>query len=159
MVLQFLSRIFGLTDVREDRPLPVHDSDRETQARNADRLLVSDLSATADANRDLLGNTSTDQPTLSNTLPYHTLLWYVFKSGADSINYIVEARACDFSGNPLGTGWLQIATGTITGATNTWHRIVITQTDGLYYDQYRFRFQRGGSSDVSQRSVIVGVRR
>jgi len=148
-----------LRDVSPETPLPVRDRDKETRARNADRLLASDITVNNDANRDLLGNTAADQPTLSDCLQYHTLLWTLFKIGADSINYEILARAVDFSGAPLDAGWRQIATGTITGAANTWHRIVITETNELYYDQYRIRVQSGGTADVSQRSVIVGVRR
>ncbi len=121
------------------------------------RLLVSDANATTDADRDLTNSTAPEQPTLSNCAQYHTLIWTMFKTGAADINYTVLARNTDFSGAPLGSGWLQIATGTITGAANTWHRIVITEPNGLYYDQYRIRIQ--ASTSTGQRSVILGVKR
>ncbi len=159
MPIRFLKNASEIADVSWESPLPVSEASKERRLVQAERLLVSDTTVDNNANRDILGNTVADQPTLSNCLQYHTLLWTLFKIGADSINYEVLARAVDFSGAPLDAGWRQVATGTITGAANTWHRIAITETNGLYYDQYRIRVQRGGTADVAQRSVIVGVRR
>ncbi len=121
-------------------------------------LLTSVVIADTNTNRDILGNTAPEQPTLSHCSPYHTLIWTGTKSAASDVNYIIEARTVDFSGAPLGFGWLQIATGTITGAANSWFRVVITAPDGLYWDQYRIRVQvASGTNTIT--SKITGVRR
>ncbi|GIW60461.1 MAG: hypothetical protein KatS3mg087_1527 [Patescibacteria group bacterium] len=94
------------------------------------------------------------------TLPqYHTLIWTGVKSAASDVNYIIEARSTDInSGGPLASGWFQVATGTITGAANSWFRVVITAPDGLYFDQYRIRVQvASGTNTITCK--VVGVRR
>lgn len=157
MPIRFLKNTSEIADVSWESPLPVLEASKERKLVQADRLLVSDITVDNNANRDLTNSTAADQPTLSNCLLYHTLLWTMFKIGAADITYIIEGRMTDFSGAPFDASWRQVATGTITGAANSWHRIAITDANGLYYDQYRIRVQ--ASSSTSQRSVIVGVRR
>lgn len=144
-----------LQDVSPETPLPVHDRDRETQARNADTLLIHSAPVST-AEADLFGNTSADIATLAGTGQYRTLIWTGVKTGAQDITYTVRARTVDADGNPLGSGWIQIATGTISGAAGTWFRVVISQTDGLYYDQYRITVS--SSAAQTAHSKIVGVR-
>ncbi|MEJ5385777.1 MAG: hypothetical protein WHS44_12965 [Fimbriimonadales bacterium] len=140
---------------------PVSPSSRlpvDATQSNADRLLTSVVNADTNANRDILGNTSAEEPTLSNCSPYHTLIWTGVKSAASDVNYIIEARSTDFDGNPIASGWLQTATGTITGAADSWFRVVITAPEGLYFDQYRIRVQvASGTNSIT--SKITGVRR
>jgi len=157
MPIRFLKTPSEIADVSLESPLPVMEASKERTLVQADRLLISERNATTDADRDLADSTAPEQPTLSNCAQYHTLIWTMFKTGAADINYTVLARNTDFSGAPLGTGWRQIATGTISGAANTWYRIVITEPNGLYYDQYRIRLQ--ASTSTGQRSVILGVKR
>ncbi len=125
----------------------------------ADPLLTSFINADTNANRDILGNTAAEQPTLSHCGQYHTLIWTGTKSAASDVNYIIEARSTDInSGGPLAGGWFQVATGTITGAANSWFRVVITTTEGLYWDQYRIRVQVASGTNLIT-SKITGVRR
>ncbi|BCW95074.1 MAG: hypothetical protein KatS3mg018_0556 [Fimbriimonadales bacterium] len=142
-----------LITVSPSSPLPITSNTITTP------LLTSVVNADTNANRDILGNTSAEQPTLSHCSPYHTLIWTGVKSAASDVNYIIEARSTDInSGGPLASGWFQVATGTITGAANSWFRVVITAPDGLYFDQYRIRVQvASGTNTIT--SKIIGVRR
>ncbi len=147
-----------LVDVTAQDPLPVQQQGAIAM-RNADPLLTSVVNADTNTNRDILGNTAAEQPTLSHCGQYHTLIWTGTKSAASDVNYIIEARSTDInSGGPLAGGWFQVATGTITGAANSWFRVVITTTEGLYWDQYRIRVQvASGTNSIT--SKITGVRR
>ena len=160
MPVRFLRNASELADVSMELPLPV----QVTNARPvpADTLLVVPTTVTADANRDLLGSTSTELPTLDGCGQYRKLVWFYFRAGADATNYRVLARATDMSGAPLSTGWQEIVPATPlpgNGVANSWGRIEIPSTGDGYYDQYRIEVQRtAGSNNYSLTSKIVGVR-
>jgi hypothetical protein len=135
-----------LVDVTAQDPLPVQQQGAIT-TRAADTLLVATTTVTADANRDLLGSTSTELPTLDGCMQYRKLVWFYFRAGGDSTTYRVLARATDHNGAPLGTGWITLATGTLPGEANTWGRIEIPSAGDGYYDQYRIEVQRTGGSN------------
>jgi hypothetical protein len=139
--------------VRPNTPLPV-----EVRNNKPDTLLVATTTVTADANRDLLGSTATELPTLDGCMQYRKLVWFYFRAGGDSTNYRVLARATDQNGAPLGTGWQERATGTLPGGANSWGRIEIPSTTDGYYDQYRIEVQRTEGSNYILTSKIVGVR-
>jgi hypothetical protein len=149
-----------LVDVTAQDPLPVQQQGAIT-TRTADTLLVTATAVTADANRDLLGSTSTELPTLDGCGQYRKLVWFYFRAGGDSTNYRVLARATDPSGAPLGTGWQEIvATTALPGnnAANSWHRIEIPSTTDGYYDQYRIEVRLTAGNNYALTSKIVGVR-
>ena len=139
--------------VRPNTPLPV-----EVRNNELDTLLVTTTSVTTDANRDLLGSTSTELPTLDVCGQDRKLVWFYFRAGGDSTNYRVLARATDHNGAPLGAGWITLATGTLPGEANTWGRIEIPASVDGYYDQYRIEVWRTAGSNYSLTSKIVGVR-
>jgi len=124
-----------------------------------DTLLVATTTVDTTANRDLLGSTSTELPTLDVCGQYRKLVWFYFRASDAATTYRVLARATDHNGAPLGTGWQELATGTLPGGANSWGRIEIPSTDDGYYDQYRIEVQRtAGSSNYILTSKIVGVR-
>jgi hypothetical protein len=124
-----------------------------------DTLLVATTTVTTDANRDLLGSTATELPTLDGCGQYRKLVWFYFRAGGEETRYRVLARATDHNGAPLGTGWQELATGTLPGGANSWGRIEIPSTGDGYYDQYRIEVRRtGGDNNYSLTSKIVGVR-
>jgi len=124
-----------------------------------DTLLVATTTVTADANRDLLGSTATELPTLDVCGQYRKLVWFYFRAGGDSTTYRVLARATDHNGAPLGTGWQELATGTLPGGANSWGRIEIPSAGDAYYDQYRIEVRRTtGDNNYFLTSKIVGVR-
>jgi hypothetical protein len=127
--------------------------------RTADTLLVATTTVTADANRDLLGSTSTELPTLDNCMQYRKLVWFYFRAGDAATTYRVLARATDHNGAPLGAGWQEIAPPTpLPGEANTWGRIEIPATTDGYYDQYRIEVWRTAGNNYTLTSKIVGVR-
>jgi hypothetical protein len=146
-----------LVDVTAQDPLPVQQQGAIT-TRTADTLLVATTTVTADANRDLLGSTATELPTLDGCMQYRKLVWFYFRAGADSTTYRILARATDHNGAPLGAGWITLATGTLPGEANTWGRIEIPSAGDGYYDQYRIEVQRTAGSNYALTSKIVGVR-
>jgi hypothetical protein len=158
MPVRFLKNASELADVSWETPLPV-------QVANAkpvppDTLLVVPTTVDTTANRDLLGSTTTELPTLDGCMQYRKLVWFYFRAGADSTNYRILARATDLSGVPLGTGWQEIVPATtLPGAANSWGRIDIPATGDGYYDQYRIEVRRtAGDNNYSLTSKIVGVR-
>ena len=146
-----------LVDVTAQDPLPVQQQGAIT-TRTADTLLVVTTTVTTDANRDLLSSTSTELPTLDGCGQYRKLIWFFFRAGADSTNYRVLARATDHNGAPLGTGWQELATGTLPGGANSWGRIEIPASGDGYYDQYRILVERTSGSGYYLINKIVGVR-
>jgi len=147
-----------LVDVTAQDPLPVQQQGAIT-SRTADTLLVATTTVDATANRDLLGSTSTELPTLDGCMQYRKLVWFYFRAGGDSTTYRVLARATDHNGAPLGTGWQEIAPPTtLPGEANTWGRIEIPSAGDGYYDQYRIEVRRTAGSGYSLASKIVGVR-
>ena len=140
--------------VRPNTPLPV-----EVRNNELDTLLVAATSVTTDANRDLLGSTATELPTLDGCGQYRKLVWFYFRAGADATTYRVLARATDLSGAPLGTGWQEIVPATtLPGGANSWGRIEIPASGDGYYDQYRIEVQRTAGGQYNLTSKIVGVR-
>jgi len=146
-----------LVDVTTQDPLPVQQQGAIT-TRTADTLLVATTTVTADANRDLLGSTSTELPTLDGCMPYRKLVWFYFRASGADTTYRVLARATDHNGAPLGAGWITLATGTLPGEANTWGRIEIPATTDGYYDQYRIEVWRTAGNNYTLTSKIVGVR-
>jgi hypothetical protein len=146
-----------LVDVTAQDPLPVQQQGAIT-TRTADTLLVATIPVDAIANRDLLGSTSTELPTLDACMQYRKLVWFYFRAGADSTTYRVLARATDHNGAPLGTGWQELATGTLPGGANSWVRIEIPSAGDGYYDQYRIEVWRTAGSNYILTNKIVGVR-
>ena len=131
-------------------------------ATTPDTLLVATTTVTTDANRDLLGSTATELPTLDGCMPYRKLVWFYFRNRSDSTSYRVLARATDHNGAPLGAGWQELATGTLPGASDPnasyWGRIEIPATTDGYYDQYRIEVWRTAGNNYTLTSKIVGVR-
>jgi len=157
MPVRFLKNASELADVSWETPLPVQVANAKPVP--ADTLLIAITSVTTDANRDLLGSTATELPTLDGCMQYRKLVWFYFRAGAADATYRVLARATDPSGAPLGAGWQELATGTLSGGANSWGRIEIPATTDGYYDQYRIEVWRtAGSSNYELTSKIVGVR-
>jgi hypothetical protein len=156
MPVRFLRNASELADVSWETPLPVQVANAKPVP--ADTLLVATTSVDTTANRDLLGSTSAELPTLDGCGQYRKLVWFYFRAGADATNYRVLARATDHNGAPLGAGWLLLATGTLPGGANEWARIEIPSAGDGYYDQYRIEVQRTAGSNYTLTSKIVGVR-
>jgi hypothetical protein len=91
-------------------------------------------------------------------MQYRKLVWFYFRSSAADTTYRVLARATDHNGAPLGTGWQELATGTLPGGADSWGRIEIPNAGDGYYDQYRIEVQRTAGSNYILTSKIVGVR-
>jgi len=141
--------------VRPNTPLPV-------EARRplpADTLLIATTTVDTTANRDLLGSTSAELPTLDGCGQYRKLVWLAYRASNTAINYTIRARATDHNGAPLGAGWQTLASGTFaTDAANpNWVRLDIPTTGDGYYDQYRIEVSVA-SGTVALTSKIVGVR-
>jgi hypothetical protein len=157
MPVRFLRNASELADVSWETPLPVQVANAKPVP--ADTLLVATTGVLTDANRDLLGSTATDFPTLDGCMQYRKLVWFYFRAGADATTYRVLARATDHNGAPLGTGWQEIVPATqLPGAANSWGRIEIPSAGDGYYDQYRIEVQRTAGSNYELTSKIVGVR-
>jgi hypothetical protein len=146
-----------LVDVTAQDPLPVQQQGAIT-TRTADTLLVATTTVDTTANRDLLGSTATELPTLDGCGQYRKLVWFYFRTGGDSTTYRVLARATDLAGTPLGSGWQELATGTLSGGANSWGRIEIPSAGDGYYDQYRIEVWRTAGNNYALTSKIVGVR-
>jgi hypothetical protein len=157
MPVRFLKNASELADVSWETPLPVQVANAKPVP--ADTLLVATTSVDTTANRDLLGSTSTELPTLDGCMQYRKLVWFYFRAGADSTNYRVLARATDHNGAPIGAGWQEIVPATtLPGGANTHNRIEIPASSDGYYDQYRIEVQRTAGSNYNLISKIVGVR-
>lgn len=148
------SRLMGR---QEYLPKPLHQSVSKPLLTATDTLLVRAFTVDQDVDRDLLRTTWSEFPTIDHCGPYRLLIWTGVKRGSDAISYLVRARTTNFSGEPLGTGWLTIVEGTITGAADTWYRVVISQPGGLFFDQYRIQvYTTANPQEI--RYKIVGVR-
>jgi hypothetical protein len=157
MPARFLRNASKLADVSWETPLPVRVANAKPVP--ADTLLVATTTVDTTANRDLLGSTATELPTLDGCGQYRKLVWFYFRAGADATTYRVLARATDLSGAPLGTGWQEIVPASpLPGGANSWGRIEIPSTGDGYYDQYRIEVQRTAGSNYNLTSKIVGVR-
>ena len=157
MPIRFLKNASEIADVSWESPLPVRVTSTERKLVQADPLLIATTTCDTTA-KDLLGSTASETATIGSAGQYHTLIWTGAKTGATDVSYTVLARTTDLDGNPLRTGWLQLATGTITGAANSWFRVVITSLEGLYFDQYRIVVSQASGSQALF-SKVVGVRR
>jgi hypothetical protein len=155
MPVRFLRNASELADVSWETPLPVQVANAKPVP--ADTLLVATTTVTTDANRDLLGFTSTELPTLDGCMQYRKLVWFYFRASGADTTYRVLARATDHNGAPLGTGWITLATGTFPDDA-TWGRIEIPSAGDGYYDQYRIEVQRTSGNSYTLTSKIVGVR-
>ena len=159
--------IFGMTIEysREDRrsrvvvspstPLPVRDT-----SGSVDTLLVATTSVDTTANRDLLGSTATELPTLDGCGQYRKLVWLAHRASNTAINYTIRARATDLAGTPLGSGWQTLASGSFAAdaANPNWVRLDIPATGDGYYDQYSIEVRLTAGSNYILTSKIVGVR-
>ena len=153
-VISYLTESGEERIVRPNTPLPV-----EVQPTSPDTLLVATTTVTTDANRDLLGSTATELPTLDGCMQYRKLVWFYFRASDAATTYRVLARATDHNGAPLGTGWQEIVPATpLPGGANSWGRIEIPSTGDGYYDQYRIEVQRTAGSNYPLTSKILGVR-
>jgi len=153
-VISYLTESGEERIVRPNTPLPV-----EVQPTSPDTLLVATTTVTTDANRDLLGSTATELPTLDGCMQYRKLVWFYFRASDAATTYRVLARATDHNGAPLGTGWQEIVPATpLPGGANSWGRIEIPSTGDGYYDQYRIEVQRTAGSNYALTSKILGVR-
>jgi hypothetical protein len=157
MPVRFLRNASELADVSWETPLPVRVANAKPVP--ADTLLVATTSVDTTANRDLLGSTATELPTLDGCGQYRKLVWFYFRAGGEETRYRVLARATDLSGVPLGTGWQEIVPATtLPGGASSWGRIEIPSAGDGYYDQYRIEVQRTAGSNYILTSKIVGVR-
>jgi len=137
---------------------PVFNVGNSVRIRTADILLVATITVDTTANRDLLGSTSTELPTLDVCGQYRKLVWFYFRTGASETTYRILARATDIAGAPLGAGWEELASGTLLGNANSWGRIEIPATTDGYYDQYRIEVWRTADSNYTLASKVIGVR-
>ena len=157
MPVRFLRNASELADVSMVSPLPVQVANAKPVP--ADTLLIATTTVDTTANRDLLGSTATELPTLDGCMQYRKLVWFYFRAGADATNYRVLARATDQNGAPLGAGWQVLLEDALPGGANSWGRIEIPSASDGYYDQYRIEVRRtAGDSNYSLTSKIVGVR-
>jgi len=127
--------------------------------KNIDTLLIATTTVDTTANRDLLGSTSTELPTLDGCMQYRKLVWLAHRASNTAINYTIRARATDHNGAPLGSGWQTLVSGTFAtdDANPNWVRLDIPATGDGYYDQYRIEV-RVASGTATLTSKIVGVR-
>jgi hypothetical protein len=123
-----------------------------------DILLIATTNMFPSGAYDLLNSNATELPTLDACGQYRKLIWFYFREGAATTSYTVLARATDHNGAPLGTGWQELATGTLPGDANTWGRIDIPASGDGYYDQYRIVVERTSGNGYSLINKIVGVR-
>jgi hypothetical protein len=156
MPVRFLRNASELADVSMESPLPVQVANAKPVP--ADTLLVATTTITTDANRDLLGSTSTELPTLDVCGQYRKLVWFYFRASDAATTYRILARATDIAGAPLGAGWQELASGTLPGDANSWGRIEIPATTDGYYDQYRIEVWRTAGSNYTLASKVIGVR-
>jgi len=139
--------------VRPNTPLPV-----ELRNKPTDTLLVATTTVNTTTNRDLMENTNTETPTLDNCGQYRKLVWFYFRAGNAATTYRILARTTDLSAQPLGTGWQELATGTLPGNANSWGRIEIPSAGDGYYDQYRVEVYRTDGNNYTLTSKLIGVR-
>jgi hypothetical protein len=141
----------GAQAVSRQNRLPV-------DAAAPDTPLIAITSVATTTNRDLMENTNTETPTLDNCGQYRKLVWFYFRTGDAATTYRILARATDLSAQPLGTGWQELATGTLPGGANSWNRIEIPTTGDGYYDQYRIEVYRTDGGNYTLTSKLIGVR-
>ena len=156
MPVRFLRNASELADVSMESPLPVQVANAKPVP--ADTLLIAITSVATTTNRDLMENTNTETPTLDNCGQYRKLVWFYFRTGAAATTYRILARTTDLSAQPLGTGWQELATGTLPGDANSWGRIEIPILGDGYYDQYRVEVYRTDGNNYTLTSKLIGVR-
>lgn len=148
MPIRFFKSQSQLVDVSPQSPLPVA---VQSQPAFSETLLVSVISVGTTA-RDLLNSTNAESPTLDRCASFRQVIWMGRKDGTADITYTIRARATDQSGNPLGDGWYEVATGTITGSANSWFRVVIPETQ-TGWDQYRIVVTSSSTQTVYNKIV------
>jgi hypothetical protein len=156
MPVRFLRNASELADVSWETPLPVQVANAKPVP--ADTLLVATTTVTTDANRDLLGSTSTELPTLDNCMQYRKLVWFFFRASNAATAYRILARATDIAGTPLGAGWQELFADALPGGANSWGRIEIPSAGDGYYDQYRVEVYRTDGNNYTLTSKLIGVR-
>ncbi|MFQ3611269.1 MAG: hypothetical protein SNJ72_07220 [Fimbriimonadales bacterium] len=149
MPIRFFKSQSQLVDVSPQAPLPVA---VQSAPASSETLLVSVISV-GTAAKDLLDSTNAESPTLDRCSHFRQILWMGRKSGGADLNYLILGRATDLSGNPLGDGWYEIATGTLTGSANSWFRVVLSEAQ-TGWDQYRIVVTSGSTQTVF--SKILG---
>ncbi len=160
MPVQFLKDGSQIVDVSVQTPLPV--SVREQVAEPRVEVLWVGLTtvttASGGVSRDLNGSTGADDPTLVYVGEFRQFVWVGRKSSTtDALDYVIQARATDLTGNPLDTGWITIAQGTIS-ASDTWFRVVFPSDGAGGFDQIRIGVSRTTGSDYTLQSKVWGIR-
>ncbi len=143
MPIRFFKSQSQLVDVSPQSPLPVA---VQSQPAQSETLLVSVISV-GSTPKDLLDSTNPEAPTLDKCSAFQRLIWMGRKSGSADLNYTIQGRATDLSGNPLGDGWFEVATGTISGSANSWFRVVVPETH-TGWDQYRITISSSSTQTV-----------
>jgi hypothetical protein len=116
---------------------PLLSDGRSKRLLNASTLLVSAVTVDSDSFRDITYRTQPEQPTLDTCGLYAILIWTGVKLRDSDVYYAIEARMTDWSGAPLGSGWLLVRSGMLRGTAGSWFRVEIG--DSLFFDQYRIR--------------------
>jgi hypothetical protein len=110
------------------------------------------------ANRDLLGSTSTELPTLDGCGQYRKLVWFYFRAGGADTTTAFSHAPPTITAHRSARAGKNSPTGTLPGdSANSWGRIEIPATGDGYYDQYRIEVSVA-SGTVVLTSKIVGVR-
>ncbi len=143
MPIRFFKSQAQLVDVSPQSPLPVSVQSAPPQAET---LLVSAISV-GSTPKDLLDSTNAESPTIDRCSPFREVIWMGRKGGSADLTYTIFGRATDASGNPLGDGWFEIASGTISGSANSWFRVVVSPTS-TGWDQYRITLSSSSSQTV-----------
>jgi len=128
----------------------IHNPSIITEPVTIDTLLVGSITASSTV-RDLLGNTDSNAPTLTQAAPYRRFILFLFIPSAATVTLTLKGRATDLSGVPFSSGWVDLVTDSITTTTtNTWHRVVFQASDGapLAADQYRIEITSSASQTI-----------
>lgn len=112
-------------------------------------LLLWEGRATIDnTGRDIKGNNANAFATIRHAANYSQLVWTGYKMGSASVEFRVLARAVDFMGVPIGTGWFQVTNGTLYTPPQRWFRLVVS--DG-HWDEYRIELRSASPQLVHSR--------
>jgi hypothetical protein len=155
MPVRFLRNASELADVSWETPLPVQVANAKPVP--ADTLLVATTTVTTDANRDLLGSTSTELPTLDGCGQYRKLVWFYFRAGKTRPPTAFSHAPPTLQVRLSAAAGKTLASGTLPGGANSWVRIEIPATGDGYYDQYRIEVSALRAT-TALTSKIVGVR-
>jgi hypothetical protein len=133
---------------------PLLSDGRSKRLLDASTLLVSAVTVDSDSSRDITHSTQPEQPTLDICAQYSTLIWTGVKLRNSDVHYAIEARVTDWSGAPLGSGWLLVRAGTLRGAAGSWFRVEVG--DNLFFDQYRIRAWCNETNTLFNKIMGVG---